>query len=247
MKILHLFLICRWYDMIESGVKTEEYREFTPYWSNRLIAMNGINYWKEAFANNSVNRLAEILPDGLPRIFGWNGIIHYDAVCFHRGYTNRTITLEYSGLTTGKGNPEWGAPDKITFIIKLGKRITMIEEQYISFETAKFAKKKGFNIPVYTHYTKSGTVWKCEGKENFNDSADIFSRPTHQLLARWLREERHICVEVYCTSYGFIWYICKTDGTDTKSSEYSGPNDGGAWDSYEDAMENGLQEALKML
>ena len=26
-------------------------------------------------------------------------------------------------ITIGKGNPEWGAPDKEVFIIKLGKRI----------------------------------------------------------------------------------------------------------------------------
>lgn len=37
MKILHLVLKKRWYDMIASGVKTEEYREIKPYWSYRLF------------------------------------------------------------------------------------------------------------------------------------------------------------------------------------------------------------------
>lgn len=37
MKILHLVLKKRWYDMIASGEKTEEYREIKPYWSNRLF------------------------------------------------------------------------------------------------------------------------------------------------------------------------------------------------------------------
>ena len=122
MKKLDLILKAKWYDLIESGVKTEEYRDMTPYWSNRLIAKYGINYWNETFANNSVKSLAEILSDGMPRIFGFNGIIHYDVVCFHRGYTNQTITFNYGELTTGRGNPEWGAPEEDVFIIKLGER-----------------------------------------------------------------------------------------------------------------------------
>lgn len=36
-KTLPLPLKKEWYNMIESGVKTEEYREIKPYWINRLI------------------------------------------------------------------------------------------------------------------------------------------------------------------------------------------------------------------
>lgn len=36
MKILHLNLKAKWYDMIESGVKKEEYREIKPFWKKRL-------------------------------------------------------------------------------------------------------------------------------------------------------------------------------------------------------------------
>ena len=36
MKILHLTLKRKWYDMIESGIKREEYREIKPYWEIRL-------------------------------------------------------------------------------------------------------------------------------------------------------------------------------------------------------------------
>lgn len=36
MKTLHLPLKAKWYEMIESGVKTEEYREIKPYWENRI-------------------------------------------------------------------------------------------------------------------------------------------------------------------------------------------------------------------
>jgi len=34
--ILHLTLKKKWFDMIASGEKKEEYREIKPYWNNRL-------------------------------------------------------------------------------------------------------------------------------------------------------------------------------------------------------------------
>ena len=34
---LFLPLKAKWYDMIESGIKTEEYREFKEYWFKRLV------------------------------------------------------------------------------------------------------------------------------------------------------------------------------------------------------------------
>lgn len=37
MNILHLTLKKQWYDMIESGIKKEEYREMKPYWHKRLL------------------------------------------------------------------------------------------------------------------------------------------------------------------------------------------------------------------
>lgn len=36
MNILHLTLKRKWFDMIASGAKREEYREIKPYWDKRL-------------------------------------------------------------------------------------------------------------------------------------------------------------------------------------------------------------------
>ena len=43
MQTLHLTLKKKWFDMILSGEKTEEYRDFKPYWHKRLSvhAKNG--------------------------------------------------------------------------------------------------------------------------------------------------------------------------------------------------------------
>ena len=47
----------------------------------------------------------------------------YDAVKFSYGYTHRTMMFEIESIAIGKGNPEWGAPDKEVFVIKLGRRV----------------------------------------------------------------------------------------------------------------------------
>ena len=130
----------------------------------------------------------------------------------------------------------------------------MIEEEYISFETAKLAKEKGFNEEISTLY-KNG-IFKHHKQHHSNNpfisnmgmTDNCCSAPTQSLLARWLREVHNMCVEVYSTGYGFIWCICDTDsGTDRRFSNETGSNDSGAWDTYEDAMEAGLQEALRLI
>jgi len=50
MKILHLTLKKKWYDMILSGEKKEEYREAKPYWLTRLLHIPH-NYTHVKFRN----------------------------------------------------------------------------------------------------------------------------------------------------------------------------------------------------
>lgn len=38
-KILYLSLKKEWYNLIDDGVKTEEYREIKPYWVKRLLSL----------------------------------------------------------------------------------------------------------------------------------------------------------------------------------------------------------------
>ena len=101
---LHLPLKAQWYEMNESGVKTEEYREIKPYWCKRFIGMDRPLFsFRYGYQESNVK-----------------GFTH---VKFSYGYTRRTMTFEIESITIGKGNPEWGAPDKEVFIIKLGRRM----------------------------------------------------------------------------------------------------------------------------
>ena len=50
MKILDLPLKKEWYNMIDSGIKTEEYRELKPFWANRLlypVTLGIKEYWEK--------------------------------------------------------------------------------------------------------------------------------------------------------------------------------------------------------
>jgi hypothetical protein len=98
MRILHLTLKKKWFDMIASGEKKEEYREMKDYWYSRFLK-----------------------PSVLPRLE------EYDFVIFKNGYSKNapTVTVRFVEMFVGlEGNPEWGAePGKEYFVIKLGEII----------------------------------------------------------------------------------------------------------------------------
>lgn len=46
----------------------------------------------------------------------------------------------------------------------------------------------------------------------------------------------------------FYYDICKADnGTHITDGVLKGPNDGGQWNTYEEALEAGIQETLKLI
>lgn len=98
MNILHLNLKRKWFDMILSGEKKEEYREIKDYWQKRLLVVDHSG----------------------PKFR------HYDAINFKNGYKKNapefTVKLNKIGLCTG--NVEWGAEvGKVYFVLSLGELI----------------------------------------------------------------------------------------------------------------------------
>ena len=53
MKILHLTLKKKWFDMIASGEKTEEYREIKAYWANRLNKKFDLVRFRNGYSKNA--------------------------------------------------------------------------------------------------------------------------------------------------------------------------------------------------
>lgn len=114
-KILHLTLKKKWFDMILSGVKKEEYREIKMYWWKRLVQCG------ECYDN-----LEDSLNNKLADPSNWELIMakDYDFIEFKNGYskTARKMIVIWEGVTTGIPKPEWSDGDtKKRFKIKLGQ------------------------------------------------------------------------------------------------------------------------------
>lgn len=120
MKTLQLVLKRKWYDMISSGYKTEEYREIKPYWEKRMVDYKAIKADIQAIMVRKLlmGRNLDVCRDY------HKGYTH---VVFYLGYAkNRpSMMFEVNEITIAKGKPEWGAEEgKEYFVIKLGKRIS---------------------------------------------------------------------------------------------------------------------------
>ena len=128
-KILHLPLKARWYEMQQSGEKTEEYREITPYWYQRLYQRKATYKDAGPLTREDAEYCCE--PDLryilLGKGFADTELRPYTHVLFRYGYTRRCFIHRIDSITIGKGNPEWGAPkDREVFIIKHHKEESTI-------------------------------------------------------------------------------------------------------------------------
>ena len=148
-----------------------------------------------------------------------------------------------------------------------------MKEQIVTFETAKLAKEKGFNYPTNLYYQHALTeqVHEEDGtsgpfgwelgetslqsgyhvnnrKEiDFSNNAwYLCSAPTQSLLQKWLREIYKIDIYIRFwngskITYEYVFrYIDSNKKSNTIFSDYR-------YDNYEEALEKGLQEALKLI
>ena len=119
----------------------------------------------------------------------------------------------------------------------------MITEDYVSFETAKLLKEKGFDEPC-NHYDDCGQFW-IPGGYNKNLSYH-FPAPTLQMAMKWLREERKLYVNVWAdpknvenNDFRTIFRMHVYDGTSNYgTSEFF---------TYEEACEAAIKYCLKNL
>lgn len=127
-KTLHLVLKRKWWDLIASGEKKEEYREVTLYWAKRLFDTSLRQYLKRNDIVNwyiTDNKYLGDLVSWLCLMIKQKDIVfrNFENVCFHLGYTNVTMTLKINEIVIDRGRGYWGAePNKHYFIIKLGER-----------------------------------------------------------------------------------------------------------------------------
>lgn len=113
----------------------------------------------------------------------------------------------------------------------------VMTEELVTLETAKMLKEKGFSQRKYL--INVSTLHNCY---------KYLSVPPQSVAQRWLRETKDLHIEIYRSAVGYGYAIVKADnGTWQEDDDSRGPNDGGLWNTYEEALEAGIQEALKLI
>lgn len=115
-----------------------------------------------------------------------------------------------------------------------------MEEQLISFETAKLAKDRGFNLKE---------PCTCGGFPNCICDAvridNYIYKPTQSLLQKWLREKHHLIITIAYQyehdSTPYSYWIYKENNSLPINQWVNDLN------TYEEALELGLQETLKLI
>lgn len=77
----------------------------------------------------------------------------------------------------------------------------------------------------------------------------VCTQPPQSIAQKWIRETKDLHISIIRNACGYGYDICKADnGTHITDGIFKGPNDGGQWDTtYEEALEVGIQEALKLI
>lgn len=112
--------------MIESGVKTEEYREIKEYWIKRLFKVIDFHHTHYEQICGECAKFYANNVELMKKDFEYGGFQpkDYTHIKFSCGYTKRTMIFECCGITIDQGRKEWGAPiGEDVFIIKLGRRV----------------------------------------------------------------------------------------------------------------------------
>lgn len=119
MKTLHLNLKKKWFDMVLSGDKKEEYREIKDYWVSRFVAA----IWTDKLNSDSHK---EAIKKGEYKRISWHD--DYDTITFSNGYSKKRkqFVIEFKGIEINKGIERWGGKrNKKYFVINLGKIIKL--------------------------------------------------------------------------------------------------------------------------
>ena len=130
-RVLHLVLKQKWWDMIASGEKKEEYRFLSSFNIQRLCDIVVFDKFGKIKERKPIKK--EDIEECLDLGFDVKNLLHnkdlflrdYTFVCFHLAHTNTTMSFKINDIVIGKGRKEWGAEKgKEYFVISLGERVS---------------------------------------------------------------------------------------------------------------------------
>ena len=136
----------------------------------------------------------------------------------------------------------------------------MVTEDYVSFETAKLLKEKGFeedchaywDLTIVTKTPKIGlSVFSKNWNYKWNPFPFLISAPTLQMAMKWLREKHNLhCHSDYDIVLG--WYCQITSLTETVEYDYEEmkhyhPDKDNGFSSPEEACEAAIKYCLEKM
>jgi hypothetical protein len=139
-------------------------------------------------------------------------------------------------------------------------------EDFVTYELAVKLREKGFREDCIAYYHTDGELiynrdeWRGGDYKSLLNSYNSLPKnpvgceqidsPTITQVLKWLREKKKIHIQILANACGYIHIICDTPekgASDIHDSDYFGPNEGGAWDEYEDCAIAGIEYVLDNL
>lgn len=125
----------------------------------------------------------------------------------------------------------------------------MIEEAYVSFETAKMLKEKNFDLKANHIYRENGKYCCLTESVYYNSivSKNEYTAPSQSIVMRWLREVFHLYIitNLIIDFGGKLYWdysidtVVNTDRVSSISTDI--------FDSYEEAVEAAIKYCLENL
>lgn len=129
---LHLNVTKKWFDMLLSGEKKEEYREIKKFWFDRLLWFKTcVHYWERLEVielswtdSHDYKQVIEAM---------WNKkeleLKDFDTITFSNGMKPVEVLprfeVEFTGFEIREGEKKWGAKDgEKYFVLKVGEIIS---------------------------------------------------------------------------------------------------------------------------
>jgi len=151
-------------------------------------------------------------------------------------YVLSEYMLDIEELKMSTNGPYWEGSGDLLF----DPTDNDIEEDLITFETANLANEKGFNVWCSSAYFSTEYLGMATEIDYDTFIKDTYLAPTQSVLQKWLRKNYHIHISVEYTGQYFVKYKTGYGSTYVNCANQN-------FNSYEQALEYGLFEALKSI
>lgn len=111
-----------------------------------------------------------------------------------------------------------------------------MKDLFLPYQQSLELRELGFDEICLTHYWGENILNEAYGGWMKNSNTKYVMSPTWEQAFKWLRENYNILATIYSNASGYLyeWHDA-VGGTHRGWSEYEGPNNGGVWDTYEEA------------